>query len=165
VQAPTTTSARSHTSTSPGTPALSSAESSPGSSIEGYGAEVGGAGKAAVIVAAHSFFTAMARGDHADLCASLAASNRKQLQSFGEGRGGSGSCIAALKALLDPAAATEARKAADATVTSVRIKGDTAFVLFRPKGVPSYFVMKEEGGVWKAISLAPGTPVNPTATP
>lgn len=74
--------------------------------------------------------------------------------------------MAALKTLLTAAAATEARRAAEAAVTSVRIKGGTAFVLFRPKGgVPSYFVMKEEGGGWKAIGLAPGTPIDPTATP
>jgi hypothetical protein len=108
----------------------------------------------------------METGDYARVCADLTAANRKQLQSFGAGKGGSGGCTAALKALLDPAVAAEARKAADAAVTSVRIKGGTAFVLFTPKGgMRSYFVMKEEGGGWKAIGLAPATPVNPTTTP
>jgi hypothetical protein len=124
----------------------------------------GGSGKAALTAAAHSFFTAMATRDYARLCTGLAASNREQLAAFV--KGGQGGCAAALKALLDPAAAAEARKAADAAVTSVRIKGDSAFVLFRPKGgVLSYFVMKEEGGRWKATSLEPGTPLNPGATP
>jgi hypothetical protein len=151
--------------TSPAAPApRSPAESSPGSSIKEYGAAADGAGKAAVTAAAHSFFTAMATGDYARLCAGLAASNREQLAAFV--KGGQGGCAAALKTLLNAAAATEARKAAGAAVTSVRIKGDSAFVLFTPKGgVPSYFVMKKEDGAWKAIGLAPATPIDPTATP
>ena len=149
----------------PEAPPANPKESSPGSSITGYGTAAGGADKATVVAAAHSFFTAMASGDHARLCAGLTAVNREQVAAFTKGKH-PGGCAAALKALLVPAAATEARKAADAAVTSVRIKGGTAFVLFRPKGgVPSYFVMKEEGGAWKAIGLAPGTPIDPTATP
>ena len=59
--------------------------------------------------------------------------------------------------------AAEARTAADASVTSVRIKGDTAFVIFTPKGgLASYLVMKREGSAWKAISVTPGTPLEPT---
>ena len=149
----------------PEAPPANPKESSPGSSITGYGTAAGGSARAAVLAAAHSFFTAMAGGDHARLCAGLTAVNREQVAAFTKGKH-PGGCAAALKALLVPAAATEARKAAAAAVTSVRIKGGTAFVLFRPKGgVPSYFVMKEEGGAWKAIGLAPGTPIDPTATP
>jgi hypothetical protein len=144
----------------------SPAEISPGSSITGYGAEAGGSDRAAVIAAAHSFLAAMATSEDARLCADLAAPERGQLAAFGEGKGGPGGCAAALGTLLTAAAASEARRAAAAPVTSVRIKGGTAFVLFRPKGgVPSYLVMKEEAGAWKAISLAPGTPIDPTATP
>jgi hypothetical protein len=118
-----------------------------------------------VVAAAHSFFTAMATHDYARLCAGLGVSNREQLAAFVKGKS-SGGCVAALKTLLTATAATEGRKAAEAVVTSVRVKGGTAFVLFRPKGgVPSYFVMKEEGGGWKAIGLAPGTPIDPTAKP
>ena len=146
-------------------PAPTGRESSPGSSITGYGTAAGGSARAAVLAAAHSFLTAMASGDHARLCAGLTAVNREQVAAFTKGKH-PGGCAAALKALLVPAAAAEAHKAAAAPVTSVRIKGGTAFVLFRPKGgVPSYFVMKEEGGAWKAIGLAPGTPIDPTATP
>jgi hypothetical protein len=161
VQASTTAPARSRTSTSPAGPK----ESSPGASITGYGAAAEGSGKVAVTAAAHSFFTAMATRDYAGLCSDLAAANRRQLRVLLKGQA-SGGCPSILKTLLDPAAATEAQKAAEAPVTSVRIKGDTAFAIFTPKGgVPSYFVMKEEGGGWKAVGLAPGTPVDPTATP
>lgn len=154
--------------TPPAAPApRSPAENSPGSTITEYGAAAEGSGKAAVIAAAHSFFTAIATHDYAALCAGLAASNREQLAAFAKGEGGPGGCAAALKKLLgSAAAATEAREAAAAPITSVRIKGATAFVLFTPKGgSASYFVMKEEGGRWKAISLEPGAPLNPGAAP
>jgi hypothetical protein len=166
-QAPATApAARSATSSRSGVLTPGPAEISPGSSITGYGAEAGGSDRAAVIAAAHSFLAAMAASEDARLCADLAAPERGQLAAFGEGKGGPGGCAAALGTLLTAAAASEARRAAAAPVTSVRIKGDTAFVLFRPKGgVPSYLVMKEEAGAWKAISLAPGTPIDPTATP
>lgn len=155
--------ARSHRSVLPA--ASAPTESSPGSSILEFGKAAGGAGKAAVTAAAHSFFSAMASGNYARLCAGLATSNREQLAAIAKGRG-PGNCAAALKTLLNPAAATEARKAESAAITSVRIKDATAFVLFNPKGgVPSYFVMRKEGDGWKAISLAPGSPIDPTATP
>jgi hypothetical protein len=140
-------------------------ESTPGASIKEFGAPAGAAGKAAVVAAAHSFFTAMAGHDYTGLCSGLAAANRRQLRVLLKDQA-SGDCPSTLKRLLVPAAATEARRAADAAVTSVRVENGDAFVLFRPKGgVPSYFVMKSEGGAWKAISLAPGTPIDPTATP
>jgi hypothetical protein len=161
----TTTGPLASPATAPDTPAASPTESSPGSSIEEYGVAAQGAGKAAVAAAAHSFFTAMATRDYAGLCAGLAASNRRQLGVFLKGKPPSG-CRSILKTLLNSTAVTEARKAAGAAITSVRVKGGTAFIILKPKnGVPSYFVMKEEGGDWKAISLAPGTPIDPSATP
>ena len=145
---------------SPAAPASGRGESSPGASLKEYGAAAGPATKATVAAAAHSFFAAMARGDYARLCADLAATNHQRLRAFLKGRLRSTGCAAVLKTLLTTAAAGEARKAASAAITAVRIKGTTAFVLFRPKGgVPSYFVMKEEGGSWKATSLGPGAPI------
>ena len=59
-------------------------------------------------------------------------------------------------------ARAKAKAAAAAPIKSVRVKGDTAFIIFTPKGgKPSFFVMKREGGAWKAISLGPGTPLEP----
>jgi len=160
---PTTGSAASRAAPSspPAAPAAGRGESSPGASIKEYGAAAGATTKATVAAAAHSFFAAMARGDYARLCVDLAATNHQQLRAFLKGRVRSTGCAAVLKTLLTTAPG-EARKAASAAITGVRIKGTTAFVLFRPKGgVPSYFVMKEEGGSWKATSLGPGAPIEP----
>lgn len=141
-------------------------ESSPGASIEHFGAAAGAAEKSVVATAAHSFFAAMASDDYPRLCAGLAATNRAQLRAFLKAQGRSGGCAAILKTLITPGAATEARQAANAAITTVRIRGTTAFVLFRPKGgVPSYFVMKQESGAWKSTSLGSGAPIDPTATP
>jgi hypothetical protein len=132
-------------------------------SIEGYGGAAQGSDKEAVSAAVDGFLAAMASGDYATVCTDLIAANREGLEAFGE-KGGASDCAATLKQLLSPAAAGEAKAAAAAPITSVRIKGDTAFAIFTPRGgQPSYVVMKQEGGSWKAISVAPGTPLEPTA--
>lgn len=133
------------------------------SSITGYGSAASSAQKAALASAAHSFFAAMASRDYAGVCKGLAASNRAALENFLKAAHRTGGCPAVLKTLL-LRAIPEARKAAAGKITAVRVKGPTAFVLFRPQGgAPSYFVLKREGSAWKAISLAPGTPLNPLA--
>ena len=135
-------------------------------SILDYGSAAGGAEKAAASAAARSFFAALAARDYGRLCDGLSAGNHEQLQGFLklkhlQGKG----CAAVLKTLLvSPQIIATARKAAHAAITSVRVKGDTAFVLFKPAGGPrSFFVMKRQKGVWKATSLAPGLPLNPIA--
>lgn len=151
-------------STAPSTSSGSTTESGGDNSIQTYGSEAAGAEKAELSTAALSFFKALAGPDYAKICAGIASSNRQELQAFLKAKHQQGGCPTILKTLIPPSAAPEARKAANATVTGVRIKGDTAFVLFRPAGgPPSYFVMKRENGEWKAISLAPGTPLNPAA--
>jgi len=138
-----------------------------GNSIEGYGSEAGGAARRGVAVATHSFLTAIATHGYARVCAGLTASNRRQLAEFARLKGdGAKGCAEGVSRLLAPAAAKEAEKSAEARIDKVRIKGGTAFALFRPPGgVPSYFVMKKEAGAWKAISLSTGTPVIPTVGP
>lgn len=128
--------------------------------IEDYGKEAGAADRAAVIKAAHTFFTAMADRDFDRMCTVLAASNVRELRAFG-GHGTTG-CAVALRRLLDRNVAGEARAAAEAPITSVRIEGGTAFVIFKPRGrSPDFFAMKREGGAWKAISVTPGTSLDP----
>ncbi len=136
----------------------------PENSIKTYGSAASSAQKAALAAAAFSFFRAMAASDYAKVCDGLSASNRKELQAFSKAKSRSSSCPAVLKTLISTRGVPEARKAATGRLISVRVKGDTAFVIFQPKGgKPSYFVMKREGGAWKAIGLAPGTPLNPLA--
>jgi hypothetical protein len=152
------------TSSSTTAPGTTTVTKSNDGSIQGYGAAAGGANETAVSGAVHFFLTAMADRDFKGMCTALAKSNREQLAKFAGGKGGSRGCAAALGKLLNPSVTSEARAAADASITSVRIKGDTAFAIFTPKGgSESYLVMKREGGAWRAIGVTPGTPLEPTA--
>jgi hypothetical protein len=142
----------------------SNSSQTPENSIKGYGSAAGSGEKAAISATAFSFFKAIAASDYAKLCDLLSASNRTQLQAFDKVKQKKLGCPVLLKELISTRGAPEARRAAAGKLISVRVKGSTAFVIFKPKGgVPSYFVLKREGSAWKAISLAPGSPLNPTA--
>ncbi len=166
---PGTTPSSATTTTPPTAPQGSSTQSSrssqtPENSIQTYGSAASSAEKGTLAAAAFSFFKAMASSDYAKLCEGLSASNRKELEAFDKAKHKKAGCPALLKALIATRGLPEARKAAAGKLISVRVKGSTAFVIFKPKGgKPSYFVLKREGGAWKAISLAPGTPLNPLA--
>jgi hypothetical protein len=137
----------------------------PEASIEGYGSPAQGALRAQIAKDAFAFFESMAARRYAAVCAGLSAANRKELQAFlkTKHKSGSGGCATILSTLL-ARAAPEAKRAARGVLMAVRVKESTAIVIFRPKGgAPSYFALRREGSTWKAISLAPGTPLNPTA--
>ena len=165
-----TTSSERSAASSAGSPAAQAKALSTGSgaagsdnSVQTYGVAADGAEKAMIASAAFSFFRALAGRDYTKVCAGLASPNRKGLKSFLKHKQGAG-CTVVLSTLLD-AMGSEARKAANGTLTAVRVKGDTAYLLFSPRsGVASYFVLKREGGAWKAVSLAPGMPLNPAAS-
>lgn len=128
-----------------------------------YGFAAAPAERSAVSAAAVGFFAALASHNYATVCAGLGAGMRAQLQGFlklkhVQGNGCSGVLE---KLLVSPRISATAGRAAKAAVSSVRIKGTTAFVLFRPAGGPrSFFVMKREKGAWKATSLVPGIPLS-----
>ena len=152
------------TTTGGGGSSSSGSSETPESSIENYGTAASSALKGTLAATAFSFFKAMATSDYAKICAGLSASNVQELQAFLRAKHqNEGGCVRVLRTVV-PRVSAEARKAAAGTLTSVRVKGDTAFVIFKPKGgKASYFVLKREGSAWKAISLAPGTPLNPVA--
>ena len=129
-------------------------------SIQEYGTEASGGQEAAIVAAMRAFLRALADSDYPKVCAWLTGSNREQLEQVLKAQGGD--CVSFLKKVLTPAASAEARKALAGQISKVRVKEGNAFVLFRPPGGKvSYFVLKEEGGEWKATGLASGTPLNP----
>lgn len=163
---PSTTQSQAGSTATTTTPSAgtTSPSQTPENSIKTYGSSASASEKAALSAAAFSFFRAMAASDYAKLCAGLSASNRKELEAFDKAKHEQLACPVLLKALISTRGAPEARKAAAGRLISVRVKGPTAFVVFKPRGgVPSYFVLKREGSTWKAISLEPGTPLNPVA--
>jgi hypothetical protein len=147
-------------STNPSSP---SSSSSGEDSIQTFGSAAAPTERSALKRAAFSFFAAMAARDYAKVCGGLAAPSVRRLQAFLKAQHKSGGCPAILRSLI-PKAVPAARRAVQGSLTAVRVKGDTAFVLFRPKGGPaSYFALEREGPAWKAISLAPGAPLAPLA--
>jgi hypothetical protein len=131
-------------------------------SIQGYGAEAAVSERGRILGAMHSFLLAMASRNYPGVCADLAASDREQLARLQPGAG----CAATSADLVDPGIVAAAKSALAATIKKVRIGGGDAFVLLRPAGgTLNYIVLKHEGASWKAISLAPGTPLNADAAP
>jgi hypothetical protein len=57
----------------------------------------------------------------------------------------------------------EVTRAARGVIYQVRVDGETAFILFTPRGSgdPSFFVMKYEDRYWKATGVSPGSRLNP----
>jgi hypothetical protein len=142
----------------------SNSSQTPENSIKTYGSAAASAQKTELKDAAFSFFRAMAASDYPKLCEALSASDRKAMEAFTKAKHPQGGCPAILKSLISTRGVPEARKAAQGRLSAVRVKGGTAFVLFRPRGgPPSYFVLKREGRAWKATGLAPGAPINPLA--
>jgi hypothetical protein len=142
---------------------ISKEEEEPGDhSIQEYGSEASGEQEKAVLSAMRTFIADLATSDYNGVCAGLAKSNREQLEKYVKATGGSNGCAGVLKKLLVAGAANEAKKNVNATIGRVRVGEGSAFVLFRPLGGKlSYFVLKEEDGEWKSVSLAPGTPLAP----
>jgi hypothetical protein len=140
----------------------SSSSQTPENSIKTYGSAASSTLKGTLAAAAFSFFRAIAASNYAKVCEGLSASNRKGLEAFTKAKHEKGGCPTTLKMLIATRGVPEARKAAAGKLISVRVKGSTAFVIFQPKGGrPSYFVLKREGGAWRAISPSLGTPLNP----
>jgi hypothetical protein len=107
-----------------------------------------------------SFMRALAAGDYAKVCAGLNSQTREGFERFAarapqvQGKG----CAALLGSSAVSQNAEEARRAANGTVTQVRIGGGEAYVIFRPgaDGSLSYLIMRREGSAWKADSLGTG---------
>lgn len=133
-------------------------------SIQTYGELAADEQTEEIILAMRTFFAALAGLDYPAICEGLTKANRESLQMFLKAKDEEGGCEEVLTKLYLPRIAPEARKAANGSVLEARTEDGNAFVLFTPEGgVPSYFVMKDEGGSWKATGLSPGAPFDPTA--
>lgn len=147
-----------------GAPLGSNTSKSGDNSIQTYGSEVQGGDKAAVVSAMRTFLNAIATSNYPKVCAGLTSQNQAALAQFAKVRHMQGKGCAGMLSTLLTSQTSAARKAANGTVTHVRVGGGNAFILFRPAGGGpiNYFVMKLENGAWKSTSLATGTPLNPT---
>jgi hypothetical protein len=124
-------------------------------SIEGFGEEAGGSEREEVLSAFHGYLGALAEGDEQTACDYLAARVTESLQQLAAKAKKQVDCPELLEALLSPQADQIARGQDEGKITKVRVKGDTAFVVFHAPGARLYqLTMVSEGGEWKATSLA-----------
>jgi hypothetical protein len=125
-------------------------------SVQTFGSSVSKDKAAAATSAMRSFLQAVAAVDYRKVCAGLSREAVKQTEEIS---GEVGNCPAVLAKVMAPQNSIEAEvlAAARGDVYQVRIEEGTAFILFTPRGgKPSFFVMKREGGDWKATGIAPG---------
>jgi hypothetical protein len=134
--------------------------------IKNYGAEAGGAEKAAVVSAMRGFLLALDDSDFEKVCAGLLSKTRAALERLGRMAHKGKDCAAILAAIRSNSATIQSEDVAKATngrVTDVRVGKGTAYVLYRPPGGGplSYYTMEDENGEWKATGLGIGTPLYP----
>jgi hypothetical protein len=132
-------------------------------SIQEFGEEAGPSELDAAATALHNFLDARAEGNWAATCQYLAKSTIESLEKLAsqakqlEDRG----CGGILATLINPAARASMKVEAEkADVSSLRVEGEQAFVIYT--GAESTVLavsMAKEAGTWKVAGLA-GTPLN-----
>jgi hypothetical protein len=124
-------------------------------SIEGFGEEAEGSERDEVLGAFHGFLGAIAEGDEETACSHLAARVTESLSQLAAKAKKPLSCPQLLEVFLSPQADQIAQGQAEGKITKVRVKGDTAFVVFHAPGARLYeLTLAREGGEWKATSLS-----------
>jgi hypothetical protein len=146
------------TGSTSGTSTLPAAEEDQGGgekSIEEYGSEAGGSDRGSILGSFTGYLSAIAEDDPATACSYLSVRVQESLGRF-VGKGESSlKCAQILPKLLAPTAAAITREQASGKVTTVRVKGDRAFVVFRAPGAKLYMLgLAREGGEWKATTVA-----------
>jgi hypothetical protein len=134
-------------------------------SIEDFGAEAEGAGRAALLGAFHSYLNAVAAKDNATACSFLSGNVKRSLEQLAGGKSKSPGCTQILSKLLSPTAPAISREQAEGRITKVRVEGDRAFVVFHAPGAKLYqMTMVREGDEWKVATVAASVLVPSAAT-
>lgn len=129
-------------------------EQSAEESIEGFGSEAEGSQREEVLGAFHNYLGALAEGDEQAACDYLSVRVQQSLQQLAA-KAKKVSCPQLLEVLLSAEADQIARGQSEGKITKVRIKGDTAFIVFHAPGARLYqATLAREGGEWKATSLS-----------
>jgi hypothetical protein len=130
-------------------------EGSAEESIEGFGSEAEGSEREELLAAFHGYLGALAEGDEQAACAHLAAGVQQSLSRLAAKAKRAADCPGLLEALLSPQADRIARGQDEGRITKVRVKGDTAFVVFHAPGARLYQLnLTEEGDEWKVAALS-----------
>jgi hypothetical protein len=151
----TSSSTQSSSQAQPGRTKGAAPEENAEESIEGFGSEAEGSEREEVLGAFHGYLGAIAEGDEQAACSHLSVRVQQSLQRLAAKAKKSLDCPQLLEALLSPQAAQIAKGQAEGRVAKVRVKGDTAFVVFHAPGARLYqATLAKEGSEWKATSLS-----------
>jgi hypothetical protein len=124
-------------------------------SIEGYGEEASGSDREALLSAFHEYFGSLADGEDTKACAFLSSRVQESLQILAAKAKKHFTCAELLEALLSPDAKQIAKGQAEGKIEKVRIKDDTAFIVFHAPGAKLFqMTMAKEDGEWKATTLS-----------
>jgi hypothetical protein len=128
-------------------------------SVQEYGTEAPESELRQAAAALHGFLDALARRNWAAACTYLSAGTRQSsAQAAG---GGVQGCATGLAVITGRIGTATLREAAVADVGSLRVQGDTGFLLYRgvPKGTIYAISVTREGARWKVASVS-GLPLN-----
>lgn len=125
-------------------------------SIQSYGVEADGGDRVQAATTAEAYLEAQTDGRWAKACTYLTDKVRTNLEALlsKATRGAKTSCGVAMAAFLKGMPETSRRASAEISVLSFRIKGGSAFLIFKDgRGKPTEMVMHREGGSWKIGAL------------
>ncbi len=136
----------------------SSTSTAASGNIQTYGVAADKSDRAAVAATLRGYFGARARGDWARSCTYLATRTQRELQQFTsltpQLKGADCGKRVAFVTTAMPAEQKATSTAAVTAILSVRIQGDTAYVLYRSAGgIESAIPMVREGSGWKVGAL------------
>jgi hypothetical protein len=123
--------------------------------IESFGEEASGSDETTIVGVFETYLGALAGKDAKTACEYLTANVQESLQRLAGAKGKKLSCARILPKLLSSTAPAEARQQANGEIKKVRVKGDTAFVVFHAPGAKLFMLtLVREGGRWKATTVA-----------
>lgn len=124
-------------------------------SIQEYGDEASSSDFVEAAAALHAYLDARAVGAWAAACTYLDRRLAAEMVKFASQQNGAKACPPALAAISSSAPPRVLREAARVDVAALRVKGDSAFLLFRDSAGQSLFIsVTREAGTWKVAALA-----------
>jgi hypothetical protein len=129
-------------------------------SIQEYGSEASDSEREEAAIALHAFLAAQANRDWATVCTYLSQKMHEQLEQLAASSGTEKetSCTATLTSLLAGASSGTPEEVRQADVGSLRVEGDSGFILYRGARDTNFTIsVVEEDGEWKMGALAPSS--------
>jgi hypothetical protein len=124
-------------------------------SIQEFGVESASTDRVTATRALKTYLDARAASDWARACAEASVGLKEEFRQFGLQQAPKlTNCAEVIRTLTAGVSASALRTAAAIRVLSMRVKGSTAYLVYRNgEGTPSAAPMAREGGEWKVAAL------------